>query len=40
MDSTILDVENTLIDVEKKIDQSSLLQVLELGEPMNIPPVL
>lgn len=40
MDSIVVDVENTLIDVEKQIDESSFLQVPELGEPMNIPPVL
>jgi len=40
MDNTIVDVENTLIDVEKHIDTSSFLQVPELGEPMNIPPLL
>ena len=40
MDSIVVDVENILIDVEKKIDQSSFLQVPELGEPMNNPPIL
>lgn len=35
MDNTVVDVENTLIDVEKQIDESSFLQVPELGEPMN-----
>ena len=40
MDSTVVDVENTLIDVEKQIDTISFLQVPELREPMNIPPVL
>lgn len=40
MDSTVVDVENTLFDVEKQIDQSSFLQVPELGEPMNNPLVL
>ena len=40
MDNTIVDVENTLNDVEKQIDESSFLQVPELGEPMNIPPIL
>jgi len=33
-------VENTLIDVEKQIDTNSFMQVPELGEPMNIPPIL
>lgn len=40
MDTTVVNVVNTLIDLEKKFDQSSLLQVLELGEPMNINLVL
>jgi len=40
MDSTVVDVENALIDVEKYIDTSSFLQVPELREPMNIPPIL
>ena len=40
MDSNIVDVENTLINVERQSDESSFLQAPELGEPMNIPPVL
>jgi len=40
MDNIVVDVENTLINVERQIVESSFLQVLELGEPMNIPPVL
>ena len=40
MDNIVVDVENTLIDVEKQIDTSSFLQVPELGEPMNIPLIL
>lgn len=40
MDSTVVDVENTLIDLEKQIDQNSFLQVPELGKPMSNPPML
>ena len=40
MDSIVVDVENTLIDVKKQIDTGSFLQVPQLGEPMNIPPLL
>jgi len=40
IDSIVVDVENTLIDVEKQIDTNSFLQVPELEEPMNIPPIL
>lgn len=40
MDNTIVDVEKTLVDLEKQFDQSSFLQVLQLGEPMNVHPVL
>jgi len=40
MDITAMDLENTLTDIENKFDQSSFLQVRELGEPMNIHSVL
>jgi len=40
MDSIVVDVENTLIDVEKKIGTSSFLQVPYQGEKMNIPLIL
>lgn len=40
MDSTVVYVENTLIDLEKQFDQSSFLHVPELGEPMNVHHVL
>lgn len=40
MERTVVDVENTMIDLEKQFDQSSLLQVPELEDPMNIPPII
>ncbi len=40
MDSIVVDVENIMIDLEKQFYQSSFPQVLELGEPMNIPPII
>ena len=40
MDTTVVDVENTLIDLERQFDYSSFLQVPELGEPMNVHPML
>lgn len=40
MDNTVVNVENTMINIERQIDESSFLQVPELGEPMNIPPIL
>jgi len=40
MYNTVVDVDNTLIDVEKQIDTSSFMQVPALGEQMNIPPIL
>ena len=40
MDNAVVDAENILIDVEKQIDEISFIQVPELGELMNIPPVL
>jgi len=40
MDNTIVDAENTLIDLERQFDHKYFLQVLEQGEAMNIPPSL
>ena len=40
MDRIVVDVENTLINEERHIDESSFLQVPEQGEQMNIPPIL
>lgn len=40
MENIVVDVENTPVDLEKQIDQSSFLQIPELGEPMSNPPVL
>jgi len=39
-ENTLQDVENTIIDLEKQSGQSSFLQVPELEEPMNIPPII
>jgi len=40
MYNIVVDVENTMIDLEKQFDQSSFLQVPELEEPMNIHPII
>jgi len=40
MENIVVDVENTLIDVEKEIDTSSFLHVPAIEEQMNIPPIL
>ena len=40
MDNIVVDVENTMIDLQKQFYQSSFLQVPELGEPMNIHLVI
>lgn len=40
MDNIMVDVMNNMIDLEKQFDQSSFLQVPELEEPMNIPPII
>ena len=39
-DSTEVAVENSLIDLDKWIDDGSFLQVPKLGEPMNTHPIL
>lgn len=40
MANTLIDVESTLIDVEKHIDTSSFLHVPSLQEQMSITPIL
>lgn len=35
-----MDLENTIIDLEKQFDQISFLKFLELEEPMNIPHII